>query len=158
MWRRVVEKTGADNPGNCFDQSQSMVCLSHRRVLRFSSMRVTLSTFSLSHCPSTACIADREYCVFHINRGIRNASSKDFLTVTSENVLMNITKHVGLEISIRQCGDVTVLNLRGSSTTNDGESELLSQCLCDLVANGKRKLLLNLENLKRWIVPASALS
>jgi anti-sigma B factor antagonist len=62
---------------------------------------------------------------------------------------MKITKDVGLDISIRQHCDVSVLDLRGSSTTNDGESELLSRYLCDLATNGKRKLLLNLENLKK---------
>jgi anti-sigma B factor antagonist len=54
---------------------------------------------------------------------------------------------VGLEISIRECGDVSILDLRGRSTVGDGESELLSTHLRDLTANGKRKLLLNLVNL-----------
>ena len=56
---------------------------------------------------------------------------------------------MGLQISIRECGDVTVLDLRGRSTTNHGESELLNQRLHDLAANGKRKLLLNLANLSQ---------
>ena len=56
---------------------------------------------------------------------------------------------LGLQISIRECGDVTVLDLRGRSTTSDGESELLNQHLRDLVSNGKHKLLLNLENLSQ---------
>jgi anti-anti-sigma factor len=64
-------------------------------------------------------------------------------------VNMKITKGVGLHISIRQHADVTVLDLRGGSTSNDGESELLSRYLCDLAAKGKHKLLLNLENLKK---------
>ena len=56
---------------------------------------------------------------------------------------------MGLQISIRECGDVTVLDLRGRSTTNPGESELLNQHLRDLAANGKRNLLLNLANLSQ---------
>jgi anti-anti-sigma factor len=56
---------------------------------------------------------------------------------------------LGLQISIRECGDVTVLDLRGRSTINDGESELLNQHLRDLAVNGKRKLLLNLVNLSQ---------
>ena len=56
---------------------------------------------------------------------------------------------LGLQISIRECGDVTVLDLRGRSTTNHGESELLNQHLRDLAANGKPKLLLNLANLSQ---------
>lgn len=54
---------------------------------------------------------------------------------------------MALQISIRERGDVTVLDLRGRSTTSDGESELLNQYLRGLVVNGKRKLLLNLVGL-----------
>jgi anti-anti-sigma factor len=54
---------------------------------------------------------------------------------------------VGLNVSIRKSGDVTILNLRGRATINGGESELLSSHLQGLVASGARKLLLNLENL-----------
>ena len=54
---------------------------------------------------------------------------------------------VGLLISIRKFGDVTILDLRGRSTFNDGERELLSSRLVGLVANGVRKLLLNLADL-----------
>jgi anti-anti-sigma factor len=54
---------------------------------------------------------------------------------------------VGLQISIRESADVTVLDLRGRSTIDGGESELLSGLLKELVANGVRKLLLNLVNL-----------
>jgi anti-sigma B factor antagonist len=54
---------------------------------------------------------------------------------------------VGLQISIRESADVTVLDLRGRSTIDGGESELLSSLLKELVANGVRKLLLNLVNL-----------
>jgi anti-sigma B factor antagonist len=54
---------------------------------------------------------------------------------------------VALKISIRESGDVTILDLHGRSTMNGGESELLSTNLQELVANGVRKLLLNLANL-----------
>lgn len=64
---------------------------------------------------------------------------------------MNIRREglAGLQISIRQCGDVTILDLRGRSTTTEGETELLSKHLRDLAANGQRKLLLNLANLSQ---------
>jgi len=55
-------------------------------------------------------------------------------------------EQIGLQISIRKSGDVTVLDLRGRSTI-DGESELMSSHLKELVANGVRKLLLNLADL-----------
>ena len=55
-------------------------------------------------------------------------------------------ERIGLQISTRKSGDVTVLDLRGRATI-DGESELLSSCLKELVANGVRELLLNLVNL-----------
>ena len=54
---------------------------------------------------------------------------------------------MGLQISIRESGDVTILDLRGRSTINGGETELLSDHLKELVANGAQKLLLNLANL-----------
>ena len=54
---------------------------------------------------------------------------------------------MGLQISIREFGDVTILDLRGRSTIDGGESELLSSRLEKLVANGVRKLLLNLADL-----------
>jgi anti-anti-sigma factor len=54
---------------------------------------------------------------------------------------------VGLQISIRESGDVTILDLQGRSTVDGGESELLSSHLRELVANGVRKLLLNLGDL-----------
>lgn len=53
---------------------------------------------------------------------------------------------MSLEISIRESGDVTVLDLRGKATIGDA-SELLSSHLKDLVAHGSRKLLLNLTDL-----------
>jgi anti-anti-sigma factor len=54
---------------------------------------------------------------------------------------------VGLQISIREYGDVSIVDLQGRSTIYGGESELLSKHLRDLAANGKSKLLLNLANL-----------
>src|SRR6516165_587062 len=54
---------------------------------------------------------------------------------------------VGLQISIRESGDVTIADLQGRSTVNDGESELLSRQLQKLAADGVRKLLLNLAEL-----------
>lgn len=54
---------------------------------------------------------------------------------------------VGLQISVRQYNDVTILDLSGKSTINAGESELLSKRLRALTDNGKRKVLLNLANL-----------
>jgi len=56
---------------------------------------------------------------------------------------------VGLQISTRECSDVTILDLIGRSTINGGESELLSKHLRDLTASGKCKLLLNLVNLSQ---------
>ncbi len=54
---------------------------------------------------------------------------------------------MGLQISIREFADVTILDLRGRSTIDGGESELLSSRLKELVASGVRKLLLNLADL-----------
>ena len=54
---------------------------------------------------------------------------------------------MGLQISIRVSGDVTILDLRGRSTLSDGESDLLNSHLQELVAKGARKLLLNLGDL-----------
>ena len=53
---------------------------------------------------------------------------------------------VGLQISSRKSGDVTVLELQGRSTIG-GESELLSKHLQKLVSKGVRKLLLNMADL-----------
>lgn len=54
---------------------------------------------------------------------------------------------VSLQISVRECGDVSVVDLRGQSTVNGGESESFSKHLRNLVADGKRRLLLNLKDL-----------
>ena len=63
---------------------------------------------------------------------------------------------MGLNISFREFGDVTILDLWGKSTISGGESELLSSHLQELVANGARKLLLNIRNLSQ--VDSSAVS
>jgi anti-anti-sigma factor len=60
------------------------------------------------------------------------------------------TKDVmSLHISIREFGDVTILDLRGKSTIDGSESELLSGHLKELVAKGVRKLLLNMGDLSQ---------
>ena len=56
---------------------------------------------------------------------------------------------MALLISIRDCGDVSVVDLFGRSTVDTGESELLSKDLRKLLGVGKRKLLLNLMNLSQ---------
>jgi hypothetical protein len=62
--------------------------------------------------------------------------------VGSETYWNHHTKDVvGLQISTQESGDVTMLDLRGRSTIDGGESELLSNQLQKLVANGVRKLL-----------------
>ena len=64
--------------------------------------------------------------------------------------MMHRTKRlVGLDISIRESGDVTILDLRGRLTISGGESELLSGHLKELVAKGVRKLLLNMADLSQ---------
>jgi anti-anti-sigma factor len=63
---------------------------------------------------------------------------------------------VGLQISIRECGDVNIVDLQGRSTVASGESELLSKHLRELTATGKHKLLLNLANL--FHIDSSAVS
>src|SRR5262249_38048884 len=62
----------------------------------------------------------------------------------------------GLQISIRESGDVTILDLRGRVTIDGGESVLLSNHLQKLIADGVRKLLLNLADLTQ--LDSSALS
>ena len=54
---------------------------------------------------------------------------------------------MGLQIAVRQCNDVTILDLTGKSTIDASESELLGKRLRALTDRGKRKLLLNLANL-----------
>ena len=56
---------------------------------------------------------------------------------------------MGLQVSVRECGDARILDLRGRSTIDNGESELLSRQLKKLIDNGVRKLLLNLADLTK---------
>ena len=63
---------------------------------------------------------------------------------------------VGLQISIRASGDVTILDLRGRATINDGESDLLTSQLQELIATGVGKFLLNLAELSQ--IDSSGLS
>ena len=53
---------------------------------------------------------------------------------------------MGLQISIRESGDVTILDLRGKATIGV-DNDLLNSHLRKLIANGVRKLLLNLADL-----------
>ena len=55
---------------------------------------------------------------------------------------------MGLQISIRESGGVTILDLRGKSTVGSN-SEILSRRLDKLVASGVRRLLLNITDLKQ---------
>ena len=55
---------------------------------------------------------------------------------------------MSLQISIREFGDVTVVDIRGKSTI-DGGSESLSRRLKELIADGVYRLLLNLEDLSQ---------
>ena len=52
-----------------------------------------------------------------------------------------------LQILVRQCNDVTILDLTGKATLDAREGELLSKRLRALTDNGKHKLLVNLANL-----------
>lgn len=54
---------------------------------------------------------------------------------------------MNLEISTRESGGVTILDLRGKSTIGQGESDRLSRFLKKLIGNGVRKVLLNLKDL-----------
>ena len=63
---------------------------------------------------------------------------------------------MGLQISIRESGDVTILDLHGRATINDGESELLRSCLQELIAKAVGKFLLNLTDLSQ--IDSSGLS
>jgi len=56
---------------------------------------------------------------------------------------------VGLQISIRESGDILVVDLRGRSTINGSESETLARYLKKLAAGGVRKLLLNIADLEQ---------
>jgi anti-sigma B factor antagonist len=50
----------------------------------------------------------------------------------------------GMEIAERTVGDVTVLDLRGKMTLGEGD-ELLKDKINSMLANGRKKLILNLE-------------
>ena len=56
---------------------------------------------------------------------------------------------MSLQISTRKSGDVTVVDLQGRSTLNDGESDQLGRHLKDLIASGDRKLLLNVRDVSQ---------
>jgi len=62
---------------------------------------------------------------------------------------------MGLQISIRQSGEVTVVDLQGKATIGR-DTDLLNNQLRSLIAEGKRKLLLNLTSLTQ--VDSSSLS
>jgi len=62
---------------------------------------------------------------------------------------------VGLQVSIRESGDVTILDLRGRATIG-ADSDLLGGHLRELAANHVRKLLLNLADLTQ--VDSSSIS
>ena len=54
---------------------------------------------------------------------------------------------MSLHISIRETGDVAILDLQGRWTLDHGHIELLKMHLKELLANGVRKFLLNLAEL-----------
>lgn len=56
---------------------------------------------------------------------------------------------MGLRISIRTAGDVTILDLRGRATIGESESAVLGRRLQELIASGRRKFLLNLAELRQ---------
>ena len=62
---------------------------------------------------------------------------------------------MGLQVSIRKSGDVTILDLRGRATIGV-DSDRLGRRLKELVGKGTRKLLLNLADLTQ--VDSSGLS
>ena len=63
---------------------------------------------------------------------------------------------MGLQISIREFRDATILDLHGRATINDRESELLASQLQELIAKGIVKFLLNLAELSQ--IDSSGLS
>jgi anti-sigma B factor antagonist len=63
---------------------------------------------------------------------------------------------VGLQISIRESGDVAILDLRGRATINGAESEELRSQLQQLIAKRVIRILLNLTDLSQ--VDSSGLS
>jgi len=63
---------------------------------------------------------------------------------------------VGLQISIREFGDIAILDLQGRVSINNGESELLKSQLEELIAKGVCKFLLNLTDVSQ--IDSSGLS
>jgi len=55
---------------------------------------------------------------------------------------------MGLEVSARQSGDVTILDLHGRATIGTG-NDVLNAKLRQIVEGGSRKLLINLANLQQ---------
>jgi anti-sigma B factor antagonist len=62
---------------------------------------------------------------------------------------------VGLQVSIRESGDVSILDIQGRATIGRG-NDLLSGYLRNLVDRGARKVLLNLEGVQQ--VDSSSIS
>src|SRR5580700_6847864 len=62
---------------------------------------------------------------------------------------------VGLQVSIRQSADVTILDLQGRATIGPG-NDLLSSHLQNVIGDGRRKVLLNLEGVPQ--VDSSSIS
>lgn len=56
---------------------------------------------------------------------------------------------MGLQISIRETGGVTIADLRGRATIDPGESGVLDARLRELMVKGVRKLVLNLAELNQ---------
>jgi anti-anti-sigma factor len=56
---------------------------------------------------------------------------------------------VSLRITIRTSGDVTILDLWGRATIGESESAYFGRRLQELIANGRRKFLLNLSELRQ---------
>ena len=63
---------------------------------------------------------------------------------------------MGLLISIREFGDIAILDLQGRVSINNGESELLKSQLGELTAKGVCKFLLNLTDVSQ--IDSSGLS
>jgi anti-anti-sigma factor len=70
-----------------------------------------------------------------------------WLSRLHDKVQVDMGDVVSLQISAREARDVTILDLRGGATLDNGESELLSSQLRTLVPNRVRNLLLNLADL-----------
>jgi anti-anti-sigma factor len=93
--------------------------------------------------PRERCIHEGDYTLA-VGSARRAQARAEELALKQER---NTREVVSLQISIREMGDVTIVDLRGKSTIDGGSSELLGSSLRKLVASGVRKLLLNLVNL-----------